>query len=824
VEPDAGGRGPSRLVARSPLRALALTCAVALAPLLLLDLVPALDVVLGPAAYLVFHNVVELFGVMAALSIFGVGWFTHGQTRDRRALLLSVVFLAVGLVHLMHALSYAGMPDLVTPSSPNKASQLWIVARGCTALGLLAAALVPAETRTRWLSRPVLGLAAGAVVLGALLAVVVYPGTLPAAFLPGVGQTPVKRAAEYVIVGIFAVAIAAHAWRFHHRPDPIAARYLAGFAVTAFAELPFSAYRSVTDTRNALGHLYAVVGAYLVYRALFIESVQRPHRALVEAAAALRAERDERAAAQRALAAALDERQREADRVAAVMEASPVALLRVDAEGRLERLNAEAERVLGVSRAEMAGRRFDDPSWGIRDEAGAEIASDDLPFAVVARTRAPVRTRLTVRDTRGGRRVLALVAAPLADVKGRFDGAVFGLEDATERSRIEEQLRQSQKMEAVGQLAGGVAHDFNNVLTAVLSAANVLLEELPPASPLRAEAEEIRVGARKAAALTRQLLTFSRKQVVVPRVTAPGALAAELLPLLRRLIGEDVELSCEVAPDLGNVRIDPAQLEQVLVNLVVNARDALAGGGRVAIQLSNVEIREDEARAQVGVRPGAFVHLAVSDDGCGMPPEVLGRIFEPFFTTKGPEKGTGLGLSTLYGIVRECGGHVRVESTPGEGSVFHVYLPRESAAEDAPADGPARARAPAGGAAVLLVEDDPQVRGVVARALRRAGHTVVEAADADDALARAAEPARRLDVLVTDVVMPRVGGQELAARLRRTRPDVKVLFMSGYSGQGFDVRQLGANARFVQKPFTPAALVEELERLFADGGREAARA
>jgi PAS domain S-box-containing protein len=827
VELEDAGREAVPPAARVPLlSALALSCALAGVPLVLVELFPALHVVMGTSAYLVFHNVAEFFGVMVALSVFGVGWYTHDQSRDHHALFLGSAFLAVGLVQFMHALSYAGMPDFVTPSSPNKASQLWVIARACTAAAFLASAFVRPHAETPWLSKPVLGSLAVAVSLAAFLSAVVFPGTLPDAFVPGVGQTPFKRLVEYGIVATFVAAIVSHAWRFARRPDPAAALYLAGFVLSAFAELFFAAYRSVTDTRNALGHLYTVVAFYLVYRAVFIESVQRPHRALLEAAAALRLERDERVVAQAALARALEEGRREHDRVAAIMEASPVALVRVDAGGTVGYLNAEAERVLGVGRGEVAGRPFDAPAWGIRDEAGQPVDPADLPYSVIARTRAPVRARHAVQDPGGRTKVLDIVGAPLLDSRGVFEGAVFGLEDASERARMEEQFRQSQKMEAVGRLAGGIAHDFNNVLTAVLSAADYLLRELPPSSPLREEAEEIRVGGRKAATLTRQLLTFSRKEVVVPRVLSLGALVGELIPLLRRLIGEDVELAWEAPASLANVRADAGQLEQVIVNLVVNARDAVSSGGRISITLEDVEVGEDEARGQVGVRPGRFVLLAVADDGCGMTREVLAHAFEPFFTTKAPGKGTGLGLSTIYGIVRQCGGHVRVESQPGAGSLFRIFLPRAEGDVAAPVEAPFRPpQAAVVPASILLVEDEPQVRGVLARALRRAGYAVVEATDGDDAVEWALDPARSLDVLVTDLVMPHLGGQDLAVRVRAARPGVKVLFISGYSGQGFDVGLLGPEVAFLPKPITPPALVEEVQRLVqAEVRAQAARA
>jgi PAS domain S-box-containing protein len=798
----------------SALRPLALTCAIALVPLAAVDLLPAqLYVVIPTPGYLLFHNVVEFLGVMVALSSFGVGWFTHAQTRDKHALLLSCAFLAIGLLAFMHTLSYAGMPDFVTPSSPNKASQLWLVMRGFSAAAFLASAFVRQDARGSWLGRPVLGGAALAVAAAGFVAVVLRPGTLPAAFVPGVGQTAFKRWSEYAIVATFVAAILAHLRAQRPRSGEPAALYLSAFALSAFAEVCFAAYRSVTDTHNALGHLYALASYALVYRAVFIESVQRPHRELVESTRLLRAERDERAAAQVALARALEAQQRERDRVAAIMEASPVALVRVDPQGTVAYVNAEAERILGVHRQEITRRSYDAPEWSVCDPSGHALDPGELPFAVIARTHAPVRMRHGIRWPDGRLVVLDVLGAPLFDRDGAFEGAVLGLEDATERSRIEEQLRQSQKMEAVGRLAGGVAHDFNNVLTAILSAADLLLDALPPQSPLRADADEIRVAGRKAATLTRQLLTFSRKQVVAPRVLDLGELVTGLLPLLRRLIGEEVELTARAAPALGRVRADPGQVEQVIVNLVVNARDALPpGGGRVVVDVSDVEIDEEDARQRLGVRPGRFVLLSVSDDGCGMSPEVQAHLFEPFFTTKEPGKGTGLGLSTVYGIVRQCGGHVRVESAVGEGSTFRVFLPRadgEPVVEEDPGAAPPAAPV----CRVLVVEDDPQVRDVVRRILTRAGHQVVEARDPADAVARAADLSQHLDVLVTDLVMPGIGGEGVAARVRALRPWLKVLFISGYTASEFDPGRLGPGEVFLAKPFTPAALLEAVQRL-----------
>jgi signal transduction histidine kinase/ActR/RegA family two-component response regulator len=560
----------------------------------------------------------------------------------------------------------------------------------------------------------------------------------------------------------------------------------------------------MTDSVNALGHLYALASYLLVYRAVFIDSVQRPHRDLVEAARLLRAERDDHAEARAALG-------RERDRVAAIMEASPVALVRVDADGMVAYANAEAERLLGLRRDEITRLTYDAPEWSICDPSGGPLDRGELPFSVIKATKAPARTRHGIRWPDGRLVILDVVGAPLLGADGRFDGAVLGLEDATERSRMQDQLQHAQRMEAVGRLAGGVAHDFNNLLTAILGATDALLEELPVGSKLRPEADEIEVAARKGANLTRQLLTFSRKQVVVPRTLDPDELIAKLLPLLRRLIGESVELSVHGISGGARVRVDPGQLEQVIVNLLVNARDALPEGtGRITLELAQADIGDEEARQQLGVRAGRFVRISVADNGCGMASELRSHIFEPFFTTKEPGKGTGLGLSTVYGIMRQCGGHVAVESEPGVGSVFRVFLP-VVAAEATLAETSSRAAALHGVRTILVAEDDRQVRDVVTRALERAGHTVIAAAGPSEALAISAEGLGSLDLLVTDVVMPGIRGDELARRLRARRPDLRVLFMSGYTGEDFARGEVDPATGFLPKPFSPSALLDAVD-------------
>ncbi|MBN9522390.1 response regulator [bacterium] len=402
-------------------------------------------------------------------------------------------------------------------------------------------------------------------------------------------------------------------------------------------------------------------------------------------------------------------------------------------------------------------------------------------------------------DDRAGDVPAALLAHGRSEREYRF------LHKAGGYRWVRDELHQAQKMEAVGQLAGGVAHDFNNLLTVINGYADLLLQGLPPGDPARELLGEIHKAGERSAGLTRQLLAFSRQQVLAPRVLDLNAVVADTASLLRRVIGEDVKLATAPGRGLWPVKADPGQVEQVLLNLAVNARDAMPTGGRLTIETADVELDESYAAGRPDARPGPHVLLAVSDTGHGMPPEVLARIFEPFFTTKGVGKGTGLGLATVYGIVKQSGGHVGVYSEVGVGTTFKVYLPR---AESGPGGGTAPPRPPApprGTETVLVVEDEDAVRALTRHVLRHAGYVVVEAADAG-AAARAAE-GREIDLLVTDVVMPGLGGRELAERLRASRPGLKVLYLSGYTDDAV-VRHgvLHERVHFLQKPFTPAAL------------------
>jgi len=383
----------------------------------------------------------------------------------------------------------------------------------------------------------------------------------------------------------------------------------------------------------------------------------------------------------------------------------------------------------------------------------------------------------------------------------------------------EEQLRQAQKMEAVGQLAGGVAHDFNNLLTVINVHTDLLLSQLAEGQPMRGDIEEIARAAARAASLTRQLLTFSRKQVVQPQVLDLARVVSGVEPMLLRLIGEDVDFAAEVEGPLEPVMADEGEIEQILVNLVVNARDAMPQGGKLRVRAANARVDDELSARHPSLRPGDYVQLTVGDSGMGMTTETMARAFEPFFTTKEPGRGTGLGLSTVYGIVKQSGGVITVDSEPGAGTLFCVYLPVASGAEVTSAVLPDRRAQTTAGETILLVEDEDSVRRLAKRVLQAQGYTLLEAINGADALRLAADYGGVIDLLLSDVVMPELGGRLLAERLLTARPDTEVLFMSGYTDDEILRRGLlERGQRLLQKPFTATSLAHEV-RTVLDAAR-----
>jgi PAS domain S-box-containing protein len=449
--------------------------------------------------------------------------------------------------------------------------------------------------------------------------------------------------------------------------------------------------------------------------------------------------------------------------------------------------------------------------------ADADVDGHERAWARRAGVSAFAGYPLVVQDRLVG--VMGLFArAPFTpSVMEAMASVAVGIAQGIERTRTEQalrhsedQLRQSQKMDAIGRLAGGVAHDINNLLTVIMGQTDFVLKRLEAQHPLRKQLEEASKAAERAAKLPRQLLAFSRKQVLQPVVVNLNTVVDNVTSMLRMMIGEDIELSTVLDPALGRVKVDPGQVEQVIMNLAVNARDAMPQGGHLTIDTANVELDAAYARLHSGVVPGSYVMLAVSDTGCGMDAEVRSHLFEPFFTTKEQGKGTGLGLSTVYGIVKQSGGYVWVYSEPGQGATFKIYFPRLEEAALAPAQPPGP-RPERGHETVLLVEDDPQVRSLAGQILRENGYRVLEASDGREACGMTDTHPEPIKLLVTDVVMPRMSGRELAERLTASLPGLRVLYMSGYTDSAIAHHGvLDAEKVLLQKPFTEDALVRKV--------------
>ena len=495
------------------------------------------------------------------------------------------------------------------------------------------------------------------------------------------------------------------------------------------------------------------------------------------------------------------------ERFRTMFAAAPTAIMLFDRGGTILAANRSAEALFGYSEQELLGKlptSFRHPD---------DVEAGDEAFGELVRGERDSYRREASFVTKSGSTVVAHLATALVrDADGK-PGYLIGMaEDVTEQRQLEEQLRQSQKLEAIGRLAGGVAHDFNNVLTAIGGYTTLALEHAESGSALHGDLEEIRKATDRATMLTRQLLAFGRKQVLMPELLDLNGVVLELESMLRPLIGEDVALTTQLEPELGPIEADPGQLHQVVMNLVVNARDAMRDGGAITIETANLDAAENDA-----IEPGRYVTLTVRDTGEGIDEQTLRQIFEPFFTTKEAGKGTGLGLATVYGIVKQSGGYVAVDSELGVGSAFTIYLRRADGVVPPAVDSEliaATASAPAAHRAtsVLVVEDEEVIRGLVAQVLRGDGYEVLLAADGDEALELAGR--NRVDVLLTDLTMPGIGGHDLADRLRAAAPDLKVMFMSGFvEGNDFSTSALPPATAFLEKPFTFSMLSERMHEL-----------
>jgi PAS domain S-box-containing protein len=507
-------------------------------------------------------------------------------------------------------------------------------------------------------------------------------------------------------------------------------------------------------------------------------------------------------------------------RMRAVLDAAPDGILAAAGDGRISLANPAAEELLGYERGDLIGRSIEElvPVHARTGHAGKRVGfmgtggkrpmGLGLPLCALHRDGSEIPVDIGL--SRAGEGAGALVVAVVRDLRARR-----ALEARAEKAELA--LAQSQKLEALGRLAGGMAHDLNNLLTTIQCSTAFLLDELAQGSAPREDVQEIERAAGSAAELIRQLLAFARQQMVEPKVVDVNAIIQEKRGLFERLLDESVTLELGLASDLGSVRVDPVQLEQVLMNLCANARDAMPRGGTLSVETANVDLDQERAERHGVVLPGPHVMIVVTDTGEGMSPETRQRIFEPFFTTKELGRGTGLGLATVYGIVTQAGGSIAVYSEPGLGTAFKIFLPHTQAAPRASTPRPPSVAPEQVAHTVLVVEDSDALRRAVVRGLVRAGFTVLDAPDAERAMELAESSTATVSLLLTDVIMPGIGGRALSERLRARRPGLKVLFMSGYTetaALGMGVVEAGEH--FLHKPFSPAELVSRVREVLDD--------
>jgi PAS domain S-box-containing protein len=483
------------------------------------------------------------------------------------------------------------------------------------------------------------------------------------------------------------------------------------------------------------------------------------------------------------------------------------AVLVTDSDGRVTFLNPVAETLTGWPRAEARGKPVDE-LVKLLNEGTREAVGNPVTRALRERVLVGGQGPALLVSRSGTELPVEHSASPVRDPAGEVQGAVLVFRDISKRQQLEEQATQAQKMDAVGRLAGGVAGDFNNVLTVITGYAELLRTEVPSANPMRRFVDEIIYAAERAAALTRHLLAFSRGATAQPRVLDVHRVLSAMEPMLQRLLGQNIELILLTTPGMGRIKADAAQMEQVVVNLATNARDAMPRGGKLVIETANVDL--DEAAAHnLGARPGPYVMLAVSDTGVGMDNETRSRLFEPFFTTKAPGNGSGLGLATVYGAIKQADGHITVYSQPNCGTIFEIYLPRvKEAITEAP-----RTRSAKGSETILLVDDEEGVRKLVMAVLKSNGYDVMEAANGPSALAAYEKNGHKVDMVLTDVVMPQMTGFDLGKQLTDRAPGVKILYMSGYRDNAIGAGGGDVPRAFLHKPFTPDVLLAKVREV-----------
>jgi PAS domain S-box-containing protein len=684
-----------------------------------------------------------------------------GQLRSRALLLLAAAYLFTALMAVVHLLTFPGLftPTGLLGATPQSTAWIYMFWHGGFPLLVMGYALTKERrsdtfTQTRATIPVSIVAVAAAVVLLAALATA-GSNALPA-IMSGHGYT---EALIFVVSSVWALSLAALlvlAWR---RPHSVLDIWLMVTMVAWLFDIALAAVlnHGRFDLGFYAGRIYGLAAASFVLIVLLVES----SALYAQLARAFRAQHERDAAALSDSNAQLH----------TVLESSPLPIFSLDAQDRIAIWNAAAERIFGHTAADVIGQRIASLQ---RDASEYDDACEKVRAGATLRD-----LRMQWRHRDGRVLDISFSAAPIRE-PGAQGGVVCVAEDVTAQVRLERQLAQSQKMDAVGQLTGGVAHDFNNILTVITGTIDLLHEGLADQPQLAAVARMIDDAAARGAELTRQLLAFARKQPLQPQVTDLNALVAGATKLLRPTLGEQVEIETALAPDAWPALVDASLLTSALLNLSINARDAMPNGGQLTLETRNVVLDEAYAKENVDVVPGPYVMIAVSDTGTGIPPEVRDKVFEPFFTTKEPGKGTGLGLSMVFGFIKQSGGHIKIYSEVGHGTAVKMYLPRTAGVSDSAADAlPTRPRG--GTETVLVVEDDALVRGNAVMQLASLGYRTIEAKTGSEAL-QMVETNGAIDLLFTDVVIPGgMNGRELADSITRKKPSIKVLFTSGYT-------------------------------------------
>ena len=773
--------------------------------------------------YLLFHSLSEIFSIIIACAIFMVVWNSQRFFDNSYLAFLGIAYLFVGGLDLAHMLAYKGM-GIFEGFGANLPAQLWIAARYVESLSLLIALFF----LDRQLRVNPLGI--GFVLFTTLLlGAIFYWKIFPDCFVEGVGLTTFKKFSEYIICLILSVSAALLIKKRDKFDKGVLQLLIYSVIFTIGAELAFTFYISVYGLSNLIGHFFKIISFYLIYKAVIETGLVKPYsllfrnlkqkeEALKDSHAKLEVRVQERTAelakANEELQAEITVRKdteealrNEKEKFQTLVEKSPFGISLIGKDNKYKYINPEFIEIFGYTLEDVpTGREWFEKALG--QEYRNQVRNMWITDQEESKIGEPTLRTFSVACKDGSEKEIQFI--PMSLDTG--DQLVI-YKDVTKEKKMEAQLIQSQKMEAIGRLAGGVAHDFNNLLTIVIGFSELMIMNITDDNPLKGNIVEIKKAAERGTSLVRQLLAFSRKQALQPEVLNFNSVTREMDKMLQRVIGEDIELATLFEPDLSYTKIDPGQIMQVIMNLVVNAKDSMPQGGKITIETANVYLDEAYARTRgVELKPGSYVMLAITDTGIGMDGKTQSRIFEPFYTTKGEGKGTGLGLATVYGIVKQSGGFIWVYSEPSRGTTFKIYFPKY-VGEDPEWLKKERTQPEklSGEETILLVEDDDVVLSTTRDILHEYGYNVLDARDGKEALLIYEKHKGPIHLMLTDVVMPIMSGYETAKGLHSVNPDIKVLYMSGYANNAI-VRHgvLDPTVSFIQKPFSPASLARKV--------------